>query len=202
MRLPALLCALTLTAGCVAQASAPALQAEVGKPAPDFTLKDLNGQEHTLSDHRGKTVILEWFNPGCPFIVHTHAEDGSIRTLAQSTQAEGVVWLAINSGAPGKQGHGVEINAQAARDWEISYPILVDESGEVGKTYGAIATPHMYIIDGDGVLRYDGAIDNAPLGKVEGTFVNYVAKALDDLKAGREVATPRTKAYGCSVKYP
>lgn len=190
-----------LSLGCAAASAADPPSAEVGKPAPDFTLTDLEGKEHTLSAHRGKTVVLEWFNPGCPFVQHTHEPGGSLATLARDAAADGVVWLAINSGSPGKQGHGRQVNAKAAEQWSMGHPLLLDESGDVGRAYGAVTTPHMYVIDAEGVLRYAGAIDNAPMGKANGTFVNYVTKALDEMKAGKPVATPRTKPYGCSVKY-
>lgn len=190
-----------LSLGCASATAATAPRAEVGEPAPDFTLKDLDGKEHTLSAHRGKTVVLEWFNPGCPFVQHAHGPGGSLETLAKDATADGVVWYAINSGSPGKQGHGREVNASAAAEWSMGHPILLDESGDVGRAYGAVTTPHMYVIDPEGVLRYAGAIDNAPLGKASGAFVNHVTKALDELKAGKPVSTPRTKPYGCSVKY-
>lgn len=192
---------LCLSLGCASATAASTPAAEVGKPAPDFELTDLDGVKHKLSDHRGKTVVLEWFNPGCPFVKHTHGPGGSLETLAKDVAADGVVWFAINSGAPGKQGHGREVNAEAARAWSMAHPVLLDESGEVGRAYGAVTTPHMYIVDPEGVLRYEGAIDNAPMGKASGNFVNHVTKALGELKAGKPVSTPRTKPYGCSVKY-
>lgn len=192
-------------AGCAVQATTTAPPTvepvEVGQAAPDFTLKDLQGNEHSLSAHKGKTVVLEWFNPGCPFVVDTHGAGGALETLGAEAVKDGVVWLAINSGAEGKQGHGVTVNAKAVADWSMGYPVLLDPTGEVGKSYGAITTPHMYVIDAEGVLRYAGGIDNAPMRKASGARVPFVENALADLAAGREVATPRTKPYGCSVKY-
>jgi peroxiredoxin len=193
-----LLAAVTLT-GCVATASQPTAAA-LGEPAPDFTLKDLAGAEHTLSAHRGKTVVLEWFNPGCPYVQHQHTE-GPLKDMAARVAGEGVVWLAINSGAPGKQGHGVETNQQAVAQWNMGHPVLVDEDGAVGRAYGAVTTPHMYVIDPAGALVYRGAIDNLPLGKGEGQLQNFVDKALADLEAGGPVKLADTKPYGCSVKY-
>ena len=177
--------------------------AEVGKAAPAFTLKDLDGKEVKLADFKGKTVVLEWFNPGCPFVVGGHSEGGTLRGMGAKVAADGVVWLAVNSSAAGKQGNGADINRKAREDWKISYPILVDESGEVGMNYGAKTTPHMFVIDAKGMLVYKGAIDNAPGGKVEGggEKINYVEAALADIKAGKPVATKETKSYGCSVKY-
>lgn len=182
--------------------SAPTLQrAELGKPAPGFELVDLDGKTVKLSDHAGKVVVLEWFNPDCPFVKRNH-EQGPLKDLAKRVRGEGVVFLAINSGAPGKQGHGKEVNVAGRDRYGIDYPILLDESGAVGKAYGAKATPHMYVIDAKGVLVYAGAIDNAPDGDPDdGKLVDYVSQALEDLRAGRPVATPETKAYGCSVKY-
>src|SRR5262249_26247831 len=151
---------------------------------------------------KGKTVVLEWFNPGCPFVRASHTK-GSLREAAKRHPE--VVWIAINSGAPGKQGHGVETNRSGAEKFSMSYPILMDEEGAVGKRFGATNTPHMYVIDKDGVLVYRGAIDNSPDGEGEsptgGRLVNYVDAALADIAAGKKVATAETKAYGCSVKY-
>lgn len=175
--------------------------AEVGRPAPDFTLKDLDGKEIALSSFKGKTVVLEWFNPDCPFVRHAHGE-GPLKDMAKRHAGKGVVWLAINSGAPGKQGHGVERNRQARKEWAIDHPILLDEDGRVGRAYGAKTTPHMFVIDPAGTLVYAGGLDNAPLGRPEGgEVVNYVEAALSDLAAGRPVAKERAAPYGCSVKY-
>jgi peroxiredoxin len=182
----------------------PALAADVGQPAPEFSLQDLDGKVHKLSDLKGKVVVLEWFNPGCPYVVAAHTK-GSLVDAGARASKEGVVWLAINSGAPGKQGHGVETNRAAARGWSMSYPILIDESGAVGKAYGATNTPHMFVVGKDGKLAYKGAIDNSPDGErgapQGGTLVEYVSAAIADLAAGRPVRSPQTKAYGCGVKY-
>jgi peroxiredoxin len=185
-----------------APASGPsAASAELGQPAPAFSLKDVDGNEVSLSQLQGKTVVLEWFNPGCPFIKYAHSE-GPLKALSEGMTGGGqVTWLAINSGAAGKPGAGVELNKSAMTDWSMSYPVLLDESGEVGQAYGAKATPHMFVIDPQGNLAYRGALDNAPRGNAEGDYVNYVEKALADLQAGRPVETAETKAYGCSVKY-
>lgn len=170
--------------------------------APDFTLPDIEGGATTLSDHRGKIVVLEWFNPGCPFVQYAHGPEGPLAGAAAKHSVSGIVWLAINSGAPGKQGHGVAANRQAAEQWNMSYPLLLDESGEVGQAYGAKTTPHMFVIDKEGKIAYRGALDNAPRGEIpESGRVNYVEAAIADLEAGRPVATPETQSYGCSVKY-
>jgi len=184
--------------------AAAAEHAEVGKPAPDFALKDLDGKEVRLSSFKGKTVVLEWFNPGCPFVKAAHTK-GSLKDAARRQTKSGVVWLAINSGAPGKQGVGLEANRDGAKTFAMENPILLDEAGTVGKTYGATNTPHVMVVDAKGTLVYRGAVDNSPDGEGEsptgGKLVSYVDAALADLGAGKPVATSETKAYGCSVKY-
>ncbi|MGH1347359.1 MAG: thioredoxin family protein [Nannocystales bacterium] len=190
----------TATPPPVTPANAP--PAEVGKPAPDFTLPGLDGVEVKLSSFRGKTVVLEWFNPNCPFVNNAHAE-GSLKTMAKDEVAKGVVWLAVNSGAPGKQGHGVEANTVGVKTFGLEHPVLLDESGAVGRAYGAEKTPHVFLIDGDGTLVYRGAIDNAPFGEVDGggDVINYLANALTELSADKPITTPQTAPYGCTVKY-
>jgi len=198
------LCLLSLLAVATPALVSQARAADLGQPAPDFALTDLDGKVHRLSDLKGKTVVLEWFNPGCPYVVAAHTKGSLVDAAAK--QAKGnVVWLAVNSAAPGKQGHGVELNREAARKWSISHPILLDEQGTVGKAYGATNTPHLFVIGKDGKLAYKGAIDNSPDGEREspqgGVLVEYVSSALADLAAGRPVKVAETKAYGCGVKY-
>lgn len=187
-----------------ASSVAPGETATIGKPAPNFTATGIDGKTLSLKDFRGKTVVLEWFNPGCPFVKKSHTVGSLVDTAARYTK-NGVVWIAINSGAPGKQGHGKDVNAEAAGAWKMQHPVLLDESGGIGRAYGAERTPHLYVIDPKGVLVYRGAIDNSPDGEKQsaqgGTLVNYVDSALADLAAGRPVAVAETKAYGCSVKY-
>ena len=185
-----------------AAATAPGAQAEVGKPAPDFTLQDLDGKTVKLSDFKGKTVVLEWFNPECPFVKANHTK-GSLKGMAKRFTDKGIVWLAINSGAPGKQGHGAEVNKKGKETYGIDYPILLDENGDVGRMYGAKTTPHMYIVDPQGTLVYIGGIDNTPGSdpEPEDKVVNYVDVALGELAAGKPVTTKTTEPYGCSVKY-
>lgn len=175
---------------------------EIGKPAPDFRLTDLDGKEHKLSALKGKTVVLEWFNPGCPF-VKANYNQGSLKAMAKRHTDKGVVWLTINSGAAGKQGAGAEANKEGREKFAMTTPILLDESGEVGRAYGAKTTPHMYIVNPEGILVYKGAIDNTPGSDPEKDekVVNYVEDALNELAAGKAITTKETEPYGCSVKY-
>jgi peroxiredoxin len=178
--------------------------AQVGQPAPDFTLPDLDGRSVHLADFKGKVVVLEWFNPGCPFVRKSHTK-GSLVGTARRYEDQGVVWLAINSAAPGKEGYGAARTAEGKRTYGMDHPVLLDESGDVGHAYGATNTPHMFVIDKTGLLAYRGAIDNSPDGEGEsptnGRLVNYVDATMADLAAGRPVGVPSTEAYGCSVKY-
>jgi len=175
---------------------------EVGKPAPDFALKDLRGTEHRLSDYisQGRIVVLEWFNPDCPDVQKHHVTHKTMNDLCAEMMEEKVVIFAINSGAPGMQGSGVERNKAAKLEYGMRYPILLDESGDVGKLYKAKRTPQMFIVARDGTLLYSGAIDDEPdpdlLGKI-----NYVRVALQQYLQGRTVSVKRTKPYGCRIKY-
>lgn len=178
-----------------------ATSAKVGKESPGFSLKDLEGNLHTLTDYRGKVVVLEWFNPGCPFVVHAHGE-GPLKDLAQTYEGKDVVWLAVNSGAPGKQGHGVDANKQAAAEWNIGHPILIDEDGKVGRAYAAKTTPQMYVIDPTGTLQYAGGLDNAPRGKTpDAGYLPFTKNAVDAVISGTSPKPPKTQPWGCSVKY-
>ena len=185
--------------------SAPVVtSATIGQPAPDFTLPDLDGKQVSLAQFRGKPVVLEWFNPGCPFVRNSHTV-GSLKGLAAEEAAQGVAWLAINSAGTGKQGNGVDATRKGQADYAMQYPVLLDENGSVGHMYGAERTPHMYVINSEGVLVYRGAIDNSPDGEGQspegGKLVNYVASALQAVRTGGKVEPAETKAYGCSVKY-
>jgi peroxiredoxin len=175
-----------------------------GTVAPDFTLKDLEGKPVHLADYKGKVVVLEWFNPDCPFVKASHTK-GSLVGLAKKYTSQGVVWLAINSSAPGKQGNGLDRNRGAQKTFGLEHPILLDESGQVGHLYGASNTPHMFVIDKSGKVAYQGAIDNSPDGErgspQGGTLVNYVDEAIGSLSTGKPVKDASTKPYGCSVKY-
>ncbi|WP_338872023.1 thioredoxin family protein [Myxococcus stipitatus] len=169
--------------------------AEVGKPAPAFTLKDESGKEHSLSQYKGKVVVLEWTNPECPFVKRHYEADTMANTL-KGFDAKKVVWLAVDSTA-----HNTP---DKSADWKkkegISYPVLQDASGATGKAYGAKTTPHMYVIDAEGVVRYAGAIDDDPRGK-NAKKVNHVQTAVDAVLNGQPVPASTTTPYGCSVKY-
>ena len=173
-----------------------------GDQAPDFTLTDTAGQTHTLSAllADGKTVVLEWFNPDCPFIVKHHKTFKTMNETFAAVEDQGVVWLAVNSNAAGKQGAGLERNQKAVTEYSLPFPLLMDPDGSVGKAYGARTTPHMFVITAKGTVAYTGAIDDDRSADTLGKQ-NYVAAALADVLAGRPVATPESKPYGCSVKY-
>jgi peroxiredoxin len=183
-----------------ALAATPA--AVVGQPAPDFSLPAADGRTVRLADLRGQTVVLEWFNPDCPFVKYAYAE-GPQPELAVDWTGKKVTWVGINSGAPGKQGAGKDRNVKAVAEYGITWPILLDESGAVGRSYGAKTTPQVFVVDPKGVLVYAGALDNAPLGKVEGAGarVDYTSGALTTALAGGAPNPAETKPYGCSVKY-
>ena len=183
--------ALVSLAGSVAAGTAAA----VGSPAPDFTLTDTSGNEVSLSDYAGRVVVLEWVNPDCPF-VQRHYKAGTMKSLATKYGAQDVVWLTINS----TNYMDAEASAAFKAANDLPYPILVDQSGEVGHLYGAATTPHIFVIDGSGTVVYIGAIDDDPRGSSD-VPTNYVAAALDEVLAGEAVSTPETKPYGCSVKY-
>jgi peroxiredoxin len=191
-------------APAAAAPAAAAQGAQVGLAAPDFSLPDLDGKQVSLSQFKGKPVVLEWFNPGCPFVRNSHTK-GSLKTTAATETAKGVTWLAINSGATGKQGAGAEASRKGAGEFAMQHPVLLDESGSVGKLYGAERTPQLYVINAEGVLVYRGAVDNSPDGEQQspegGKLVNYVTAALDSVRSGAAVAQAETKPYGCTVKY-
>lgn len=181
-----------------------AFGATVGKPAPDFSLPSSAGKSVKLSEHKGKIVVLEWLNHGCPF-VRKHYDSKNMQDLQKKYTGKGVVWLSVISSAPGKQGHSTAVSAEAEKKKNNSAAtaILIDEKGEVGKLYGAKTTPHMYVIDSKGSLVYMGAIDDnssADPADVK-TAKNYVTAALESTLAGKKVETTQTESYGCSVKY-
>ncbi len=178
--------------------------AEVGKPAPTFMLKDTKGKTHSLADYKGKTVVLEWLNFDCPF-VKKHYSSGNMAKLQEAETAKGTVWLSVVSSAKGKQGYfePKEMDARREKENGKQTAILYDTDGKVGKAYGAKTTPHMYVIDKNGMLAYRGGIDDKATTEVEdvATAKNYVTAATEDLRAGRKIATNDTKPYGCGVKY-
>lgn len=173
-------------------------KAEIGKPAPDFVLKDLDGKEHKLSSFKGKNVVLEWFDPSCPACMGAYGEGGALRGLPEKLAKDGVVWLAVNSANPEARGAPLEKNKAFVEKYQLKTPILLDPTGAVGRAYVAKTTPHCMVIDAKGVLVYRGAVDNAPDGKTEdgSPVVNYVTKALDAVKAGKAVEPAETRSYG------
>jgi hypothetical protein len=181
--------------------AAPALAAgTVGEAAPGFTLKDLEGDTHSLSDYEGKVVVLEWINPNCPFS-DRHAREKTMTSLAHRYGE--VVWLAVNSTNGDHRDYLPPAKHKAwAEKRGIDYAILYDESGEVGHAYDAKTTPHMYIVTEDGTLAYNGAIDDDPPGrKAQGERTNYVDAGLSAHQSGNDVTPASTRPYGCSVKY-
>ncbi len=193
----------TTTAATPAKAdNGNAVGTKVGQQAPDFTLTDTEGKTVKLSSFVGKTVVLEWYNPDCPFVKYAYT-DGPLKGMAKKFASDKLVWLNINSSAPGKQGHGVERNKKAFKDNGLSRAVLVDEDGKVGRLYKAKTTPQMFVINPKGAIVYTGAIDNAPFGNVKGggDVINYVEQALGKLAGSKAIVTSETKPYGCSVKY-
>lgn len=184
------------------QDSKAASAAKIGEVAPDFKLTDTEGKEVSLAalTKAGKTVVIEWYNPECPFIVKHHKTHTTFNDLHAKYAAKGVEFVAINSGAKGKQGYGKELNTKMKADYKLPFPVLLDETGDVGRAYGAKTTPHVFIVTKDGKLAYNGAIDDDRSADTLGK-TNYVAKALDEILANTSVSTPETKPYGCSVKY-
>jgi len=176
----------------------------VGDPAPGFTLPAVDGGEASLADYKGKHVVLEWINFDCPY-VRKHYDAGNMQALQREYREKGVVWLTINSSAPGKQGHfsNEEIRKRRqAQNW-AGDAYLLDTDGKAGRSYGAQTTPHMYIIDPEGVLLYQGAIDDNDSANpdVIPESTNYVRQGLDEALAGKSLSVESTKSYGCSVKY-
>ena len=171
---------------------------EDAKKAPEFTLNTFDGKEISLSDYRGKIVVLEWFNFECPYVMHHYETTDTMVGLANKYKSRNVAWLAINSTSHITP----QANKEFTRKYKLPFPILDDRPGRVGHAYGAKTTPHMYIISPRGNILYEGAIDNSPLGRKKEGVINYVDKALAELTAGKAVSTSESKPYGCSVKYP
>ena len=176
----------------------------VGQPAPDFSLTDTAGKTVRLSDFKGKHVVLEWTNPGCPF-VRKHYGSGNMQTLQKEAAAQGVVWLSINST---ETDHVDYLKPDQLGRWMAEQKAspastLMDASGSTGKAYGARTTPHMYIVGPQGQLLYAGGIDSIPSSRTEDikTAVNYVRQGLQETLLGKAVSVPVSKPYGCSVKY-
>ena len=179
--------------------------AVVGETAPAFTLTDIKGVTHNLSDFKGKTVVLEWVNPECPFVKKHYENSDNIPSLQKAATADGVVWLSINSAAAGKQGDfdAAQVAAWSAKTKAAPTAYLRDTDGKVGKAYGAKTTPQIFVITAEGKVAYAGAIDSirsadaADIAKAE----NYAAAALAAVKTGKPVEKASTQPYGCSVKY-
>jgi peroxiredoxin len=176
----------------------------VGSAAPDFSLTDAKGKSHSLSEYKGKYVVLEWFNPECPF-VKKHYGGGNMQKLQKEFTGKGVVWLTIDSSAPGMEGSLTPEQAtKTMSSWKTQQTaLLLDPEGKAGRAYGAKNTPHMFVVGPDGKIVYEGAIDSKaspnPGDIPEST--NYVKVALEEALAGKPVSNPNTKPYGCSVKY-
>lgn len=203
LRVPSFVRAAFALAGFFAAALLGA--ATVGQPAPAFTLTDLDGKTHSLSDFKGKVVVLEWVNPECPFVVKHYEKSGNIPATQKAATADGVIWLQINSAASGKQG---DYDTAAAKAWQeknkaAATAYLRDTDGKVGKAYDAKTTPHIFVINGDGTLVYNGGIDDKRSANPKDieSAENYAKSALAAVKAGQPVAKPTTQPYGCSVKY-
>ena len=178
--------------------------ATVGQPAPAFTLKDTSGKTVNLADYKGKTVVLEWHNPECPF-VKKHYDSANMQGLQSKYTKDGIVWLAVSSTEPGHQDYKKPdaLNALLKSSNAAPTAYLMDESGSTGKAYGAKTTPHMYVINPQGTLVYAGGIDDKRSTNVADvkTAKNYVSAALDELKAGKPISVATSAPYGCSVKY-
>lgn len=169
--------------------------AQVGQAAPAFSLQDSAGKTVSLSELKGKVVVLAWWNEGCPFIVR-HAKAGTLQQIADKYKGQGVTVLAINS----TKNTSNDSNRKAAEQFKLNFPVLNDSSGQVGQAYGAKTTPHVFVIDQQGKVAYAGAVDDDPQGQ-KSDRVNYLTAAVESVLAGKSVATAETKPYGCSVKY-
>lgn len=195
----ALFAAGAFSAGAYAQ-SGP----KVGAPAPGFTATDSNGKQVSLSDFKGKTVVLEWTNDGCPF-VKKHYGAQAMQGLQKKWTDKGVVWLSVISSPPGEQGHadGPAANKLTVDRGGAPTAVLLDPKGDLGRTFGAQVTPHMYVIKGDGTLAYMGGIDDKPSTRVEDlkTAKNFVDAALTEVTEGKPVSVTTSRPYGCTVKY-
>ena len=189
-----------VTSAALLAADSPA----VGTNAPDFSLTDSKGKTQTVSQYKGKYVVLEWFNPECPF-VKKHYGSGNMQKLQEEFTGKGVVWLSIDSSAPGKEGNltAEQANAKIA-EWKTKQTaVVLDPDGKAGQAYGAKNTPHMFVINPEGKVVYEGAIDSkaTPNPADIANSTNYVKVALDESMAGKTVSNANTKPYGCSVKY-
>ncbi len=176
--------------------------ATLGELVPDFTLPTTSGTRVRLADYLGKIVVIEWLNPDCPFTRHNHTS-GFLKDYPKQARSEGIVWLGINSASMQKMGGSLEVTRQSIEEWGIEFPVMLDESGNVGRRFDATTTPEVFLINELGVLVYVGAVDNMPFGKVRGGAEgqNYLARAIAQLKAGKAVSPSFQQSYGCRVKY-
>jgi peroxiredoxin len=185
--------------------STDAQEVRVGAPAPAFTATDSRGQSESLAQYRGKYVVLEWHNQGCPF-TRKHYVSGNMQALQKEWTAKGVVWFTVISSAPGQQGYVTPSaeNAYVQQVHAAPTAVLMDPEGKLGRLYSAKTTPQMVVIDPAGKVIYDGAIDDRPTTDAEDVrgARNYVSEALTEAMAGKPVAMPYTRPYGCGVKYP
>jgi peroxiredoxin len=201
MKIPSLAIALSsLLATTLLAADSP----PVGSAAPDFSLPDANGKTHSLAQYKGKYVVLEWFNPECPFVKKHYGSD-NMQKLQQEYTSKGVVWLSIDSSAPGAEGNLTPEQAKSTMNsWKTHQTaLLLDPEGKAGRAFGAKNTPHMFVINPEGKVVYEGAIESkaTPNPADIPNSTNYVKVALDESISGKPVTTATTKPYGCSVKY-
>lgn len=194
-----LLAAMALGAALMFNVSQAAVAS--GQPAPEFTVTDLTGKTHRLADFRGKVVVLEWLNPGCPFVVR-HYKSGNMQSTQKAAAADGAVWLQINSGAMG------DLDPAKSAEWQAKQGVTAtayirDQNGKLGRLFDAKTTPHLFVIGKDGTLAYQGAIDDQPNASVTNTTSahNYVKAALTALREAKPVETTSAPPYGCGVKY-
>lgn len=194
-----LLVAVALGAAWVVNVSSAAVAS--GQPAPDFAVTDLAGKTHRLADYRGRVVILEWLNPGCPFVVR-HYKSGNMQSTQKAAAADGAVWLQVNSGSIG------DLDAAKSVEWQTKQGVTAtayirDVTGKLGRLFDAKTTPHLFVIGKDGTLVYQGAIDDQPNASVTNTTSahNYLKAALAALREGKPVEKASTPSYGCGVKY-
>lgn len=196
--------ALAVSAMAIAGTAAARDAAQPGRPAPEFTAMDSAGKPVALGSFKGKTVVLEWTNHECPYVVK-HYGTGTMQQLQRDATSKGVVWLTVISSSRGQQGHveGLEADKLTADRKAAPTAVLLDADGKVGRLYGATTTPHMFVIDTSGMLAYRGAIDDKPSTSRESvkTARAYVREALEAIETGKPVKTASTRPYGCSVKY-
>jgi peroxiredoxin len=205
MRLLIALFVLFLAAPSWAQDQAVTLASPIiGQPAPEFTGRDTTGNDRKLSTYQGKVVVLEWTSGECPY-VKKHYDSGNMQKTQELAAQQGAIWLRLISSGPGMPGHVSAVDADrfVAEKHAVATATILDESGEIGHLYGAMTTPHMFVIDKNGILVYAGAIDDKPTTAQEdlATAKNYVKTVLNDLAAGRPVSVAETKPYGCAIKY-